>query len=48
MVEGPDITGANDGDRINTKASARRGDLIDLEYSDANGWVITKVIGTWT
>jgi len=47
MIEGPDITGANDEDRVNTKATARRGDLIDLEYSDANGWVITKLVGIW-
>lgn len=47
MVEGPDITGADNKDLVNTKATARRGDYIDFEYSDANGWVVTKMVGTW-
>ena len=48
MIEGADITGADDGDRANTKATACRGDYIDLDYGDANGWVITAKVGTWT
>lgn len=47
MIEGPDITGADDKDIINTKVTACRGDFIDIGYSDANGWVITKKVGTW-
>jgi len=47
MIEGPDISAANDKDIINTLATACRGDYIDLDYSDANGWVITAMKGTW-
>lgn len=47
MVEGPDITAADNKDIVNTKATANRGDLLDVEYSDANGWVITRKIGTF-
>lgn len=47
MIEGPDITAADNKDIINTKATARRGDYVELEQSDANGWVITRKVGTW-
>lgn len=47
MIEGPDITAADDKDIINTKATARRGDFVEIEQSDANGWVITRKRGTW-
>jgi len=47
MVEGPDVTGADNKDLVNTKATACRGDYIDLDYSDANGWVVTGMKGTW-
>ena len=47
MIEGPDVTGADNKDMVNTKATANRGDYIELEYSDANGWVITDIKGTW-
>jgi hypothetical protein len=47
MIEGPGITGADDKDIVNTKATANRGDLIVIDYGDANGWVITKKKGTW-
>lgn len=48
MIEGADITAADDADRVNTKATARRGDFIELEYGDANGWVATSMRGIWT
>jgi len=47
MIEGPDISAADNKDIINTLATARRGDYITLEYSDSNGWVITDIRGTW-
>lgn len=47
MIEGPDITAADNKDIVNTKATARRGDYIILEYGDANGWMITQKVGTW-
>ena len=31
----------------NTKATACRGDYVDIEYSDSNGWAITRKKGTW-
>jgi hypothetical protein len=47
MIEGADITGADNKDIVNTLATARRGDYITLDYSDANGWVIRDSKGTW-
>lgn len=47
MIEGPDITAADDKDIINTKATARRGDHLIIANGDANGWKIVKKIGTW-
>lgn len=47
MIEGPDITAADDKDIINTKATARRGDFIEVGNGDANGWSITRKRGTW-
>lgn len=47
MIELTDVAGVNDYAVINTLATARRGDYIDMDYSDANGWVITKKRGTW-
>lgn len=47
MIEGPDITGADNKDLVNTKATACRGDYIDLDYGDANGWVVRDIKGTW-
>lgn len=47
MIEGPNITAADDKDIINTKATARRGDHIILSYGDANGWRISKMVGIW-
>ncbi len=47
MIEGPDITAADDKDLTNTKATAQRGDFLDLQIGDANGWVVTKKRGTF-
>jgi hypothetical protein len=47
MIEGADITGADNKDIVNTLATARRGDYITLDYSDTNGWVIRDSKGTW-
>ena len=48
MVEGPGITGANDKGVLLAKATARRGDYVDIESVDANGYSITAMRGTWT
>lgn len=46
MIEGPGITAADDKDLINTKATARRGDWIEIAQGDANGWS-ARFSGTW-
>lgn len=46
-IKGPDMTNTDDKDLINTKATANRGDYVDLEYADATGWFVSKMRGTW-
>jgi hypothetical protein len=46
-IEGPDITAADDKDIINTKATARRGDFVEIRNGDVNGWSVTMIRGTW-
>ena len=46
-IKGPDLTAVDNKDLLNTKATARRGDYADLEYGDATGWIVTKLVGTW-
>lgn len=46
-IEGPDLVGADNKDLINTKGTACRGDYADLEYGDATGWIVRKLVGTW-
>jgi hypothetical protein len=38
MIEGPGITAADNKAIINTKATANRGDFIEIAQGDANGW----------
>jgi hypothetical protein len=47
MIEGPGITAADNKAILNTKATAKRGDFLRIEYGDANGWAITDIRGTW-
>lgn len=47
MILGPDITGADDKDLVNTKATARRGDQVCLIAGDADGYMVTDLSGTW-
>ena len=47
MVEGANITGADSKGLINTKATAQRGDFVELDYSDTNGYVARRIRGTW-
>jgi hypothetical protein len=47
MIEGPDITAADNKDLINTKATANRGDYARLLDGDANGWSAAEIVGTW-
>ena len=47
MILGPDITGADDKDLINTKATAKRGDFVVLGGNDADGYAVQAMSGTW-
>jgi len=42
-----DLGGTDNHGLINTLATARRGDYLDIEYGDATGWIVTKMVGTW-
>lgn len=47
MIEGPDISAANDKDIVNTKATARRGDHAVIGGFDADGYILSELKGTW-
>ena len=47
MILGPDITGADDKDLLNTKATAKRGDYVVLGGNDADGYAVQALVGTW-
>jgi hypothetical protein len=47
MIEGADITAADNKDIINTKATAQRGDFVDIWDGDANGWLVSRRKGVW-
>lgn len=47
MILGPDITGADNKDLINTKATAKRGDFVILGGNDADGYAVQALRGTW-
>lgn len=47
MILAPDITGADNKDLINTKATARRGDCVILGGNDADGYATLGLRGTW-
>lgn len=47
MIEGPDITAADNKDIINTKATANRGDYAVITDGDANGWSLIRRKGVW-
>ena len=42
-----DIAGTDNHGLVNTKATAQRGDYVDIEYGDATGWVVVSMRGTW-
>lgn len=47
MIEGTDQAVTDADTWANTKATARRGDFVDITYGDANGWAIVQKRGTW-
>lgn len=46
-IMGPNIAGTNNKDLINTKATAKRGDLALLRLGHTDGPFVTKLVGTW-
>jgi hypothetical protein len=46
-IIGPDMTAVVDKDLLNTKATAQRGDSVQLGIGDADGYVVTELNGTW-
>ncbi|MGR9045629.1 MAG: hypothetical protein ACU83N_10055 [Gammaproteobacteria bacterium] len=46
-IKGPNLTNTDDKDIINTKATAQRGDYVEIEYADATGWCVAKMQGVW-
>ena len=46
-VQGPDIGGTDNKDLINTKATSRRGDYVDLGFGQADGPTVLAIRGTW-
>lgn len=46
-IMGNGFTSADDKDAINTGATDREGDLIEVTGDGNLGWYITRVIGTW-
>ena len=47
MILGPGITGADNKDLINTKATAQRGDFVVIGGNDADGYAAQELRGTW-
>lgn len=49
MFVGMELTGANDKDMTNTKATSKVGDELSIlgDGAAASGWVIKRVVGTW-
>jgi hypothetical protein len=47
MILGGDAAGVDNKDLLLTKATQRRGDYVVLDLGDADGYVITELVGTW-
>jgi len=46
-IMGPDWAGVDDKDALNTKATAKSGDHVILNYGGATGWLMEALRGTW-
>lgn len=46
-IMGPNLAGTDNKDLINTKATARRGDLVTLTAGHADGYVVNRLKGIW-
>ncbi|WP_100922808.1 hypothetical protein [Candidatus Thiodictyon syntrophicum] len=47
MILAADLAGVDNKDLILTKATARRGDHVVLMHGDADGYIATRLAGTW-
>jgi hypothetical protein len=48
LIAGPDDTGAAGGIMVNTKATARRGDFVQISQTADEGWHVIGMRGIWT
>lgn len=46
-IQGPDLPGTDNKDLLNTKATACRGDFVNIVTGDANGALVTQMRGIW-
>lgn len=46
-IRGNGLTSTDDKDLINTGATDRLGDMVQLYCDGVDGWVIERIIGTW-
>jgi len=48
MISGGGLgLGVNNKDLINTKATAKKYDMVEIVGDGADGWIVTEIIGTW-
>jgi len=47
LIEGIGFTTADDKDAINTKATAKKGDLLEIVGNGTTGWLVVRAHGTW-
>lgn len=47
-IAGPGDTGADGGIMVNTKATAKRGDFVQLQSGGDDGYIVSNIKGTWT
>lgn len=47
LIDGVDLTAADDKDLINTKATSRQGDMVKLIADGTTGWFVNELVGTW-
>lgn len=46
-IRGPNLAGTNNKDLLNTKATARRGDSVEIVVGDADGPFVSSMRGIW-
>lgn len=46
-ISGVGLTAADNKDLVNTKATAKHGDMVRLLGEGVDGWVVTEMRGTW-